>query len=71
MSRNIPLTCLLVPYSSIVGGGLQLIDKATGRAKFIVNFMGTTEGITAEETQALSEQFERFVAERGLSVPAR
>jgi hypothetical protein len=35
-----------VPHSSIVGGGLTLCDR-TGRARFIVNFMGTDAGIRA------------------------
>jgi hypothetical protein len=59
-----------VPYSSIVGGGLTLIaeDKS---AAFIVNFMGTTKGITKEETRALATQFAAWVNERGLEVPDR
>lgn len=59
-----------VPHSSVVGGGLMLCDEA-GRARFIVNFMGTTEGITKDETAALSKQFAAFIQERGLDVPER
>lgn len=59
-----------VPYSSIVGGGLTLVKK-DGSAGFIVNFIGTSEGITKEETAALSERFAWFVNEFGVSVPQR
>lgn len=59
-----------VPYSSVVGGGLMLCDES-GRARFMVMLRGTTEGITKEETAALSEQFAAFIAERGLEVPER
>jgi hypothetical protein len=64
------LTASAVPYSSIVGGGLTLA-KMDGRAGFIVNFIGTTEGVTKEETAALSEQFKWFVDTYGCAVPAR
>lgn len=64
------LKAKLVPYSSIVGGGLTLTDDA-GRAAFIVNFIGTTAGITKEETEALSRQFAAFIAAYGLEVPDR
>lgn len=60
----------IVPYSSVVGGGLVL-KKLDGRAGFIINFMGTSEGITKEETAALSEQFRWFVQTYGCAVPAR
>lgn len=64
------LTADLVPYSSIVGGGLML-KKIDGSAGFIVNFMGTSSGITADETKALSEQFRWFVNTYGCRVPTR
>lgn len=59
-----------VPYSSVVGGGLTLIaeDRSIG---FIVNFMGTSKGITREETAALAKQFATWVNERGLEIPDR
>lgn len=66
----IRLTADQVPYSSIVGGGLTL-KKMNGSAGFIVNFIGTTEGITKEENKALSEQFAWFVQNYGVSVPIR
>jgi hypothetical protein len=60
-----------IPYSSIVGGGLTLLDEK-GRAAFIVNFIGTTEGITKEETQALTRQFLWYLDKiGGLEVPER
>lgn len=59
-----------VPHSSIVGGGLCLCDR-TGRARFIVNFMGTDAGIRPEETKALAEQFAFFVNNHDVVVPDR
>jgi len=68
--ETVRLTADQVPYSSIVGGGLVL-KRMDGRAGFIVNFIGTTEGITKEETAALSEQFAWFASTYGCFVPAR
>jgi hypothetical protein len=59
-----------VPHSSIVGGGL-ILKKMNGQAGFIVNFIGTSDGITKAETAALSEQFAWFVSTYGCAVPAR
>jgi hypothetical protein len=64
------LKAKVTPYSSIVGGGLTLLDEQ-GRARFIVNFMGTTEGITKEETVALAEQFAHYVNNHDVVVPTR
>lgn len=61
------LTAKEVPYSSIVGGGLMLTDES-GRAAFQVMFMGTTNGITKEQTAALSRQFGAWAREYGLEV---
>lgn len=57
-----------VPFSSVVGGGLMLTDEK-GRAAFIVNFMGTTAGITKEQASAMAEAFAKWVNENGLEVP--
>jgi uncharacterized protein YecA (UPF0149 family) len=59
-----------VPFSSVVGSGLTLYDEK-GRAAFIVNFMGTTQGITREQTEAMSAAFTDWVNEFGLEVPER
>lgn len=67
---GIKLTAEPVPYSSIVGGWLVL-KREDGRAGFVVNFIGTSEGITKEETAELSEQFARFVNDYGVSVQPR
>lgn len=64
------LTAKQVPHSSVVGGGLTLCD-ANGRARFIVNFMGTTAGIRPEETKALAEQFAHYVNNHDVVVPDR
>lgn len=58
------------PYSSIVGGGLMLTDES-GRARFMVLFTGTTEGIEKNENDALAEQFAAFIEQHGLEVPER
>lgn len=68
--REMRLSAQTVPYSSVVGGGLMLCDP-TGRARFVVNFMGTTEGITKEETAAMSEQFAAWINSHGLTCPER
>lgn len=59
-----------VKHSSVVGGGLMLLDEA-GAARFIVSFMGTTAGITAEETKALASQFAHYVNNHDVVVPER
>lgn len=64
------LTAKVTPYSSVVGGGLTLTDEH-GRPCFIVNFMGTTRGITKAENDALTKQFAAFIEEHGLDVPDR
>lgn len=67
---DLKLTAHLTQYSSIVGGGLQLRHK-DGRAAFIVTFIGTTEGITKAENDALATQFKAWADQHGLSVPKR
>lgn len=48
------LTAKLTPWSSVVGGGLHLVDEA-GRVRFMVAIMGTTDGITKEQSAELSK----------------
>lgn len=60
------------PYSSRVGGGLTLVDDK-GRERFLIMLVGTTEGITKEENDALSTGlFDaiNLIAE-GIEVPER
>jgi len=57
-----------IGYSSIVGGGLLLVDEA-GAGQLIVNFMGTTKGISKEQYLALSEQIGKLINQAGLDVP--
>jgi len=68
--ETVKLSAMPVPYSSVVGGGLAL-NKIDGSAGFIVNFMGTSNGITKAETEALTEQFRWFVNSFGCAVPKR
>ena len=56
-----------VPYSGVVGGGLMLTSE-DGSAAFILNFMGTTKGITREQTEAMSKQIATWINENGLEV---
>lgn len=64
------LTAKQVAHSSVVGGGLMLCDEK-GAARFIVNFMGTTDGIRPEETKALAEQFAHYINNHDVIVPNR
>lgn len=66
----VKLVANAVPYSSVVGGGLTLTEL-NGKAAFIVNFIGTTQGITKEEIAALTAQFTWFAQTYGLTVPIR
>jgi hypothetical protein len=50
----VKLHATIIPYSGTVGGGLMLIDQ-DGRARFQVAIIGTTKGITKEETAAISK----------------
>lgn len=59
----------LVPYSSVVGGGLMLTDER-GAAQFIVNFMGTSNGINKDQSDALAEQIQALINANGLFVSA-
>jgi hypothetical protein len=59
----------IVPYSSIVGGGLMLTTE-DGASAFILNFIGTTKGITKDQTEAISKKIAGWINENGLEVPA-
>jgi hypothetical protein len=49
------LTLKKTPYSSVVGGGMALVDEK-GAYRFLINIIGTTEGVTREETEAIVSQ---------------
>lgn len=63
------LKAKIVPYSSVVGGGLMLTSE-DGAAAFILNFMGPAKGITKEQTDAMAKQIAVWINEKGLDVPA-
>lgn len=42
------------PYSSVVGGGIQLVNE-NGEAVYMFGFMGTTRGISKEVTDAIAD----------------
>lgn len=49
------LVAKLTPYSSVVGGGLQLQDE-DGRMQFVVALMGVSNGISKEQSSELSQR---------------
>lgn len=59
----------MIPYSGTVGGGLRLIDEE-GHVRFMVSIIGATEGITKEETAAISSALIMGIPE-GIEVPER
>ena len=63
------LKAKLVPYSGVVGGGPMLASE-DGAAAVILNFMGTSKGITKQQTEAMSKQIAAWINENGLEVPA-
>jgi hypothetical protein len=67
---SLSLRAKKVPYSSVVGGSLTLHDNQD-RARFMVLFAGTTEGITKEETAALQQRIADLIETHGLEVPER
>lgn len=64
------LKAQITPYSSIVGGGLTLVDE-NERARFMVMLIGTDSGITKQESDEIASQLARLINERGISVAAR
>jgi hypothetical protein len=57
-------------YSSIVGGGLTIYDES-GRARFLMSLMGTTEGITREENNAIADAIVQAFDDKTIEVPDR
>jgi hypothetical protein len=59
------LRAKVVPYSSIVGGGVTLLDEK-GAARFILSLRGTTQGIDRQQTEALTKQIADLINANGL-----
>jgi hypothetical protein len=60
METTMKLTPKLTPYSSIVGGGLHLVDEA-GRTRFMLMLCGASDGISKEENALIASHIaERF-----------
>lgn len=57
-----------VPYSSVVGGGVMLLYP-TGAAAFQIVLMGTTKGISREQTVAITARLAELINQHGLEVP--
>lgn len=66
----IKLDARVIPYSSVVGGGLQLLDPH-GRARFQLALIGTTDGVTKEENRAIALRLAELINQHGLEVPCR
>ena len=64
------LHATLVPYSSTVGGGLMLLDRK-GQVKFQIMLMGSTEGITKEESDQISDSLCGMINDNGLEIDLR
>jgi len=62
------LNARIVPYSSIVGGGLTL-NNEQGAACFMVMFRGTTQGINKEQSEALAKRISFLINTHGLDAP--
>jgi hypothetical protein len=62
------LTANEIPFSGMFGGGLGLVDEA-GAAKFMIVFMGTTDGISNDQRHELARQIGEMINARGLDVP--
>lgn len=58
------------PYSSVVGGGLILFDQS-GRAAFQLSIIGTSNGVTREENDAIARRLAELINSHGLEVPRR
>lgn len=56
-------------YSSIVGGGVMLLDER-GAAVFQIGLRGTTKGITKEQTEAITARLVELINRCGLEVEA-
>lgn len=57
----------IVPYSSIVGGGILLADEK-GAARFQIALMGTTAGISKEQNDAICRQLAILINTHGLEI---
>lgn len=55
------------PYSSIVGGGVMLLNER-GAATFQIGLRGTTKGITKEQTEAITRRLVELINRCGLEV---
>lgn len=61
------LKAQIVPYSSIVGGGVLLLDER-GAAVFQIGLRGTSRGITKEQTEIITTRLVELINRCGLEV---
>jgi len=57
------------PYSSIVGGGVMLLDEK-GAAAFQIGLRGTTKGISKEQSDLITMRLVELINRCGLEVEA-
>jgi hypothetical protein len=57
-----------IQYSSVVGGGIMLLDEA-GRARGQIAFIGGAVRITKEQDAALSKGIADLINAHGLEIP--
>lgn len=57
-----------ISYSSIVGGGIMLLDDK-GRACGQIAFIGGGSRITSEQDNAMSRQIAALINTHGLEIP--
>ncbi len=57
-----------VPYSSVVGGGVMLLDEG-GAVTFQIALIGTRKGISKEQTDAIGDRLVALINEHGMDAP--
>jgi len=57
-----------IQYSSIVGGGLGLIDADSGIVKFQIMLIGTTKGISKAQNDAITQRLGELINIYGLEI---
>lgn len=64
------LTAKIIPFSSTVSGGLSLVDLVdeAGCPRFMVLFCGTTDGISGEQSDTISQRLAELINEHGLTL---
>ncbi|MCO5730151.1 DUF2783 domain-containing protein [Rhizobium sp. SSA_523] len=59
-----------VSYSSVVGGGILLMTEK-GHVAFQIALIGSTAGISKEQSKAMAARLVELINQHGLEVPER